>query len=470
VLVETQSSPLLSTVDVDRLRRDFGGALIGPDDAAYDLARRVWNAEVDRRPALIARCAGVADVVAAVRFAREREVPVSIRGGGHSVAGNAICEGGLVIDLSGMKGIRVDPRGRVAVAQAGALWRDLDRETQVHGLATPGGVVSHTGIAGLTLGGGIGWLMRKFGATIDNLRSADVVTAAGEIVTANQDENPELYWGLRGGGGNFGIVTSFEYDLHPVGPRVLAGSVYYSMDDAIAVLRGYRDWAADAPDEVTSIVSLRLAPPMDYLPPAVHGRPVVYVSVCFCGDIAEGDAVTRPLTTLARPLASTLRPKPFVEHQQMVDAWSPPGWHYYWQSCELPPFTDKMIDIIAEHALRMSAPKAKTNIYHLGGAMARVPDDGTAFYSDRKPSHNASFNAVWADDGTDPEPIRQWARDFCTALGEFHLERTYPNFLVDVEENPIRAAYGPAKYERLVELKRRYDPTNFFRLNANIRP
>jgi FAD/FMN-containing dehydrogenase len=369
-----------------------------------------------------------------------------------------------------MKGIRVDANGRRAVAQAGALWRDLDRETQLYGLATPGGVVSHTGIAGLTLGGGIGWLMRKYGATIDNLLGVDMVLATGETVTANAYENPELFWGVRGGGGNFGIVTSFEYALHPVGPSVLAGSVYYAMDDAVSVLRRYRDWAAQAPDEVTTIVSLRLAPPMAYLPEAMHGRPVVYISMCHSGDLADGQAALRPLHELGTPLATTVRPKPYVEHQQMVDAWSPHGWHYYWQSCELPPFTDEMIDIIAEHAARMRWPKAKTNIYQLGGAMGRVPDDATAFYSDRKPSHNASFNAVWTDDDPDPEPVRQWARDFNEALAKFHLERTYPNFLVDVEENPIRAAYGPEKYERLVALKRRYDPENFFRLNANIKP
>ena len=460
----------LTNRDLGRLREDFGGPLIAPGDEDYDRARRVWNASVDRYPGLIARCTGVADVIAAVRFARERDLAVAVRGGGHSVAGNGVCDGGMVIDLSLMKGVRVDPGRTTAVAQGGVLWRELDRETQVFALATPGGVVSHTGVAGLTLGGGIGWLMRKHGATVDNVNAFDVVTASGSIVRADGTKNPELYWGMRGGGGNFGIATAIEFRLHPVGPEVLAGSIFFAMEDAVGILRRYRDWAADAPDEVTSIVTLRLAPPMAYLPQAIHGRPVVYLSVCYCGDLTEGQRVLRPLTEAGRVLANTVRPKPFTEHQQLVDAWSPHGWHYYWESCELPPFTDPMIDTIAAYGAAMTWPRAKTNIYHLGGAMGRVPDDATAFYSDRRPSHNASFNAVWADGDPDPEPMRQWAIDFCEALAPYHLERVYINFLDSPEENPLRAAYGPAKYERLVSLKREYDPTNFFRLNANIVP
>ncbi|MFI6479288.1 FAD-binding oxidoreductase [Nonomuraea sp. NPDC050663] len=457
-------------MDTNELRRHFRGVLIRPEDTEYDTARRVWNGDANRFPALIARCTGAADVLAALRFAREKDLLVAVRGGGHSVAGNSVCDDGIVIDLSPMKGAFVNPSDQVVRAQAGLLWGELDRETQLHGLAVPGGVVSHTGIAGLTLGGGIGWLSRKHGATIDNVRSIDLVTAAGELLTASDDQNPELFWGLRGGSGNFGIATSFEYQAHPVGPTVLGGSVFFNLADGQQVLRRYRDWIADAPDELMTIVSIRLAPPMDYLPAEIHGRPVVYINACYVGDLEKGEQVLRPLRSFARPVADTLRPKPYVEHQQLVDPWGPHGWHYYWQSCELPPFTDEIIDVLVEFGFRSPSPKAKSNFYQLGGAMARVPDEATAFYSNRRPSYNASFSAVWTDDDPDPEPQRQWARDFREALSGFHMERTYVNFLSGDEPEPLAKAWGTDKYERLVRLKRQYDPDNVFRLNVNIKP
>src|SRR5919201_994746 len=272
-----------ATTGLEPLRDSMRGPVIAPGDEGYDAARRIWNGAIDRHPACIARCAGVADVVAAVRFARERDLVVAVRSGGHGVAGHAVCDGGLVIDLSPMKGIRVDPATRTARAEAGVLWGELDRETQLHGLATVGGIVTHTGIAGITLGGGIGWLMRKYGATVDNLVSADVVTAEGKLVGASEEENPDLFWGIRGGGGNFGIVTSFEYRLHPVGPIVLAGPVFHSLEDAPEVLRFYREFIADAPDELTTIFNLRAAPPLPFLPEDVHGKPIVMVGACYAG-------------------------------------------------------------------------------------------------------------------------------------------------------------------------------------------
>lgn len=448
----------------------FRGDIVVPADDRYEVARRVWNAEIDRRPAAILRCKSAADVVAAVRFARTTDLPVAVRSGGHSVAGLSVCDGGIVVDLAAMKGIRVDTARRTVRAQAGVVWGELDRETQLFGLATPGGVVSHTGIAGLSLGGGIGWLMRKYGATIDNIRSIDIVTADAGVLTASDEENAELFWGLRGSGWNFGVATSFEYQLHPVGPVVLAGAMFFRMEDAVQVLRRYRDWIADAPDELTTIVTLRVAPPFATFPESVHGVPTIYVTACFSGDIEAGERCLRPLADFARPIGSTLAPKPFLQHQQFVDPSSPWGWHYYWRSCELPPLTDDIIEILVEHGRRTPGPLCKTNIYHLGGQMSRIPDGATAFYSDRKPSHNASFNAVWTEDHGDPEPLKEWARTFADALGPFHRERTYVNFLTDQAENPIRAAYGPEKYDQLVLLKRKFDPTNFFRLNANVVP
>ena len=297
----TSTTLAAATTDLERLRNAVHGPAIGPEDEGYDEARSIWNGAIDRRPACIVRCTGVADVVAAVGFARERDLLVGVRSGGHGVGGHALCDGGLVIDLSPMKGIRVDPATRTARAEAGVLWGELDRETQLFGLATVGGIVTHTGIAGLTLGGGIGWLMRKHGAAVDNLVSADVVTAQGEIVTASEDENPDLFWAIRGGGGNFGIVTSFEYRLHPVGPIVLAGPVFHLMEDAPEVLRFYREFIAAAPDELTTIFELEMAPPVPFLPEEVHGKPILMVGACYAGSPDEGAEVVRPLKQFGRP-------------------------------------------------------------------------------------------------------------------------------------------------------------------------
>src|SRR5262245_42753616 len=312
----TQTSPSRAAkTALDELDGSFGGEVLLPSTPGYDTARRIWNGAIDRRPAYIVRCTGVADVVAAVCFAREHDLVAAVRSGGHGVAGHAVCDGGLVIDLSPMKGIRVDPQARRARAQAGVLWGELDRETQLHGLATVGGIVTHTGVAGLTLGGGLGWLTRKYGATVDNLLSVDLVTADGELVTASQSVNPDLFWGVRGGGGNFGIVTSFEYRLHPVGPTVLAGPIFHPLEDAPEILRFYREFAAAASDELTTIFELSVAPPVPFLPQHVHGKPIVMVGACYAGPPQAGVDVVRPLKEFGNPIVDLLEPEPYLALQ-----------------------------------------------------------------------------------------------------------------------------------------------------------
>ena len=461
--------PAATTIEVDQLRAAFRGPVLLPTDQGYDAARAIWNGAIDRRPACIARCTGVADVLAAVRFARERELLVAVRSGGHGVGGHAVCDGGLVIDLSPMKGIRVDPVARTARAEAGVLWGELDRETQVYGLATVGGIVTHTGIGGLTLGGGIGWLMRKHGATVDNLLSVDLVTADGDVLTASEDENPDLFWGVRGGGGNFGIVTSFEYRLHPVGPVVLAGPIYHPLEDAREVLRFYREFIAAAPDELTTIFNLRVAPPVPSLPEDVHGKPIVMIGACYAGAAADGIEVVRPLKEFGDPLVDLLEPKPYTALQSMFDLSVPHGWHYYWKSVELPPLDDAAIDTLVEHASTLTSPKSYCIVFQLGGALGRVGQDETAF-SQRDAAHNVNICAVWTEDDPEGERHVAWARDFFSAMQPHAGDRVFLNFLGDEGAGRVRQAYGKRKYERLVSLKRTYDPTNVFRLNQNIEP
>jgi FAD/FMN-containing dehydrogenase len=465
------ATPSLSpeTSAIDEVGGSFRGELLLPTSPGYDTVRRIWNGAIDRRPAFIARCTGVADVVAAVRFARERDLLVAVRAGGHGVAGHAVCDGGLMIDLSPMKGIRVDPQARTARAQAGVLWGELDRETQLHGLATVGGIVTHTGIAGLTLGGGIGWLMRRYGATVDNLLSVDLVTADGELTTASETVNPDLFWGLRGGGGNFGIVTSFEYRLHPVGPTVLAGPIFHPLEDAAQVLRFYREFAAAAPDELTTVFELSVAPPIPALPQEFHGRQIVMVGACYAGRPDDGIGVVRALKEFGRPIADFLEPKPYLALQSMFDPLVPHGWHRYWKAVELPPLTDGAIDTLVEHAPAPTSPRSYCIVFQLGGALNRVGVDDTAF-GQREAAHNVNINAVWTEDDPEPERHIAWARDFFDALQPHTSGRVYVNFLGDEGQDRVRAAYGERTYERLARLKRIYDPTNLFRLNQNIRP
>lgn len=467
--MSTDTATTQGTTDYKRLADSFHGELLLPPSPGYDAARRIWNGAFDRHPACIARCTGVADVVSAVRFAREHNLMVAVRSGGHGVAGHAVCDGGLVIDLSAMAGIRVDPSSRTAWAQAGVLWGELDRETQLHGLATVGGIVTHTGIAGLTLGGGIGWLMRKYGATVDNLLSVDLVTAEGDCVTASADENPELFWGIRGGGGNFGIVTSFEYRLHPVGPIVLAGPVFHPLENAPEVLRFYREFAAASPDDLTTIFELSVAQPLPFLPADAHGKPIVWVGACYAGPPQEGADVVRPLKEFGNPIADLLEPKPYLALQSSFDLFVPHGWHRYWKSVELPSLTDDAIDTLVEHASAQTSPKSYCIVFQLGGALDRVGVEETA-YSQRHGAYNVNINAVWTEDDPEPEQHIAWARDFFDALQPHAGERVYVNFLGEEGDTRVRQAYGARSYERLVELKRAYDPTNFFRLNQNIQP
>jgi FAD/FMN-containing dehydrogenase len=457
------------TTDFEPLRVGVRGPVILPADPGYDEARAIWNGAIDRHPGCIACCTGVADVVAAVGFARERELLVAVRSGGHGVGGHSLCEGGLVIDLSPMKGIRVDPVARTARAEAGVLWGELDRETQLHGLATVGGIVTHTGIAGLTLGGGLGWLMRKHGATVDNLMSVDLVTAEGDVLTASEDENPDLFWGVRGGGGNFGIATSFEYRLHLVGPIVLAGPIFHALEDAPEVLRFYREFVAAAPDELTTIFELEMAPPLPFLPEDVHGKPIVMIGACYAGAAEDGIEVVRTLKEFGNPIADKLEPKPYTALQSMFDPFVPHGWHRYWKSVELPPLTDAAIDTLVEHASAQTSPKSYCIVFQLGGALARVGEDETAF-SQRDAAHNVNINAVWTEDDSDGDRHVAWARDYFSALQPHAGEHVYVNFLGDEGADRVRQAYGERQYERLAALKRAYDPTNFFRLNQNIEP
>ncbi len=451
----------------DQLQELLSGPVLTPEDPAYGPARRIWNGAIDRKPALIARCRGTSDV-AAVRFAREQELPATVRGGGHSVAGHAVCDDALMIDLSLMSGVRVDPVTRTATAQGGCLQADVDRETQAFGLAVTGGLVSHTGIGGLTLGGGIGWLMRKAGLALDNLRAVDVVTADGELIVAEPDRDADLFWAVRGGGGNFGVVTSFAYDLHPVGPNVLAGMVIHTMDDAPAVLAFVRDYLADAPDEVGLLVTLRLAPALPIIPERLHGKPIVGLVLCYSGPIDDGEQVLRPLRAFGAPVLDTVTAKPYVAHQQMFDAAFPHGRHYYWRSTKLRPFTDEMIAAITTNASQITSPFSTVSIFTLGGAVARVAEPDTA-YPGRDAAHEIITVAAWQPGDPEREQHVEWIRRFSSSL-EPHTVGAYVNFMADAQPQQIRAAYGDDRYQRLARLKRRYDPTNVFRFNQNIVP
>ena len=444
----------------------FRGEVLGPGEPGYDLHRKIWNGSFDRHPAAIVRCAGVADVIGAVKAARENELPVTVRSGGHSFPGHSVADDALMIDLSPMKGARVDPEARTARVQAGVLLGELDREAQAFGLAVPSGIVTHTGVAGLTLGGGIGWIMRKHGLSVDRLVSVDLVTADGEFVKASADENADLFWGVRGGGGNFGIVTEFEFRCVPLGPGVLAGPVIWPMQQSGEVLRFYRDWIADAPDELMTIVMHRKAPPLPFIPAELHGKPVVMVVACWIGDFEEGEKQLRPLRTFGSPAADLCTEKPYLQHQSMFDPSFVPGRWYYYKSCDVAELTDEIVDITVERSLQIASPLTSFPIWQLGGAFSRVGEDETAFDGRRS---GFTFNiggCTETNAGFDEE--REWVRGFWSALEPWH-EGVYVNFLGD-EPDRVRQAYRAQKYDRLQALKRKYDPDNFFRLNQNIPP
>jgi FAD/FMN-containing dehydrogenase len=457
----------VSDAAVAGLRASLEGQVVVPADDGYEEHRRVWNGSVDRHPAVIARCASVDDVRTALRFGQEHQLPVAVRSGGHSFPGLSTCDDGLLIDLRQMSGIRVDPDARTAGAQAGVLLGELDAVTQEHGLAVPAGIVSHTGLAGLTLGGGIGWVQRRYGLTVDSLLSVDMVTADGGFVRADASENSDLFWGLRGGGGNFGVVIDFRFRLHPLGPQVMAGATFWRMDDAAAVLRRYREWIAGCPDELMTLVVQRLAPPLPVVPAELVGRPVIAVVACWAGDVAVGEQVLRPMRGFGAPVLDVFAPKPFLAHQKMFDPSFRHGCWYYVRSCDVAELSDDVLDVVVEHGRRISSPLSSIALWQMGGAVARVGEDETAF-NGRGAGFTFNINGnTPTEDGFDEQ--RQWARDYWSALAPFHTS-VYVNFLMEEGEARVREAYGEAKYDRLRALKRKYDPQNVFRLNQNIRP
>ncbi len=443
---------------VQELESAMRGELLRPGDDTYDAARAIHNGMIDRYPALIARCAGVADVLAAVRFARDHQLLVSVRGGGHSVPGFGVCDRGLMIDLSRMRAIRVDPVRRTARAEAGATWGDFDRETQAFGLATTGGIARPTGIAGLTLGGGHGYLMRKLGLACDNLLSVDLVTADSQLLTVRADEHADVFWGLRGGGGNFGVVTSFEYRLYPVGP-ILGGLLIYPLAQARDVLRRYRDLTSSAPDELGSIAVLGTLP---------DGTQAVIVLVAYSGPVADGELLLRPLRTSVPLLADEVGPMPYTALQSIVENFNPPHLRNYWKSDYLTQLSDEAIDLLVDTYPSVPASLTHVAIEHLGGAVSRIGEDEAAV-SHRAAEYNLIIVGMWTESSQD-EQVIEWVRRLWEAVRPFSFGGVYVNYLSNEGDDRVRAAYSPGKYERLVALKNRYDPTNLFRLNQNIRP
>lgn len=459
----------LSKALVNEFAATLQGRLLRPADAEYDASRAIWNGMIDRRPALIARCLDSKDVVAAVNFAQSNQLRVSVRGGGHGIAGKAVCDGGLVIDLSLMSSIHVDPSRRTVVAGAGALLGDLDRASQEFGLAVPAGTVSETGIAGLTLGGGLGWLMRKHGLTCDNLIGVDMVTAGGELIRVDDRSHPELMWGLRGGGGNFGIVTSFEYQAHPVGPTVLAGFVLHPIERARDFLEVYGNFVADGSDELTTIGVIRMMPPVPSVPAEFHGVKVVGTGVCWSGDIEQGRRALEPLHNFGTPLMDTIGPTQFIEHQAVLDQGVPAGLHYYEKSENLPDLTPDLIETLVRNGEQVATPYGFVGLFQLGGQVGRVAESDTA-YTQRDAAYSLVISAGWEDpQATDHHT--NWVRSFWKAVQPYSPGGGYINFMShDDGKERVQAAYGPTKYARLVELKNQYDPQNLFRQNQNINP
>jgi FAD/FMN-containing dehydrogenase len=448
----------------ERLQGVLAGELIRPGEAGYEEHRLVWNGMIDKRPALIARCASVADVVHAVNFAREEGVILSVRGGGHSFAGFSTCDGGLVLDLSLMNTVEVDPERRRARVGGGATWSVFDAATHAHGLATTGGLISTTGVAGLTLGGGIGWLQRKCGLACDNLLSVELVTASGDVVRASAGENPELLWALRGGGGNFGVVTTFEFRLHPVS-TVLGGLMLFPHDRAAEVMRFYRDYLGDCPDELTTWLSVITAPAAEFIPSDLQGNPSLAVLACHCGVPEDAEPAIQPLRDLG-PAVDLIDSMPYPALQSMLDEDLPPGVRCYLKSGYLADLTDTVIDTVVEHTKVMPSAASTLDVHHMGGALGRIPDDATAF-GDRRSAYCFNVVGVWKDP-VDDATNGDWVKAFAAALEPLGTGGIYVNFAADPDR--VRVAYSEAKYERLRAVKREYDPTNLFRLNQNVAP
>jgi FAD/FMN-containing dehydrogenase len=466
---KTKTTALEESVVAD-LQARMQGELIRPDDESYDEARKVWNGMIDKRPALIARCASAADVIASVNFARENGILLAVRGGGHNVAGTAVADGGLVVDLSPMKGVRVDPGRRTVRAEGGVTIGELDEETQKFGLATPMGVVSETGIAGLTLGGGLGWLRRKYGLSSDNLVSVDVVTADGHSLTASETENPDLFWGIRGGGGNFGVVTSFEYRLYPVGPEVMCAFVLYPGARAKEVLRLIEQYMAQASDEVSPLSFLGRVPHDALFPEEWHGEQYVALLAMHPGEVEEGERVLQPLRELGEPIADLSGVMPYVEVQKILDEDYPEGWRYYWKSVNVNRLDDEVIEHLIAHAEAAPSDHSTIDVWYQGGAMSRVGAGETAF-GDRSAPYLLGIEANWEEKPQDDEANVAWARECVADMRQFSDGGMYLNFpgLLEEGQEMMRDAYGE-NYKRLVALKNEYDPTNLFRMNQNVKP
>jgi FAD/FMN-containing dehydrogenase len=452
---------------VAALTPKFSGQLLQPTDAGYDDARRIFNGLIDKRPALIARCADASDVVRSVNFARDNALLLAVRGGGHNIAGNALCDDGLVIDLSSMKAATVDPAGRLATIEGGATLADLDAATQAYGLATPTGINSTTGIAGLTLGGGFGWLSRTLGMTVDNLESAEVVTAAGEMVTASATVHPDLFWALRGGSGNFGVVTRFEFRLHPVGPDLLSGLIVYPLSEAKAVLQQYREFLDKAPDELSVWPVLRLAPPLPFLPESVHGKGIVALALIYAGEPKAGERLVEPLRRFGTLLGAHVGVQPYVAWQKVFDPLLAPGARNYWKSHNFTKLEDGLFDTVIDAIGRQPSPQCEIFFGSIGGATTRPAPDVTA-YAHRDTRFVMNVHGRWEDPAEDNRCIG-WARDFFRASAPYASGGVYVNFLTADEGDRVRAAYGP-NYDRLARVKRMYDPGNLFRVNQNIAP
>jgi FAD/FMN-containing dehydrogenase len=453
--------------DLETFASAISGGVLTADSPEYDAARQVWNATVDRRPALIVRCRNEADVQTAVRFAAARSILTSVRGGGHHIAGNAVAEGGLVIDLSGMRKVDVDAGARTARVGPGALLGDFDRAAQAHGLATPLGINSTTGVAGLTLGGGFGWLSRRHGMTIDNLIGATVVTADGALHRVSATSEPDLFWALRGGGGNFGVVTEFEFRLHPVGPEVYAGFVVYPFTQARKVLRAWRDFIAVAHDDLTVWAVLRKAPPLPFLPASAHGTEVVILPLVHCGDPHEAERAVAPALSFGDPIATALGPTPYAGFQTAFDPLLAPGGRNYWKSHSFASVSDVALDVVIDAASRLPGPHCEILLAQLGGAMGRVSPAATAF-AGRDARAIMNVHGRWSDSGDDAR-VREWARAVFRKTAPFALDGSYVNFYTEDEAARVEATYG-ANYPRLQALKARYDPRNLFRMNVNIAP
>ena len=453
---------------IDELRSKIRGTVITASDPGYDDARSIWNAMIDRRPSAIVQCIGTRDVVEAVNYARKTNRPFSIRGGGHNISGLAVCDDGLMIDMSRMRGVWVDRVARTAHAQVGCVLGDVDRETQVHGLAAVLGFVSETGIAGLTLGGGFGYLSRRYGWTSDNVLSMDMVTAQGDLVHASEKENSDLFWGLRGGGGNFGVVTDIEYKLYPVGPQVMAGAIAWPMEEAGKVLELYHDLIEKAPPELTCPAALRIAPPAPWLSPDIHGKPIVLIIVCHSGSLEEGEKLVAPIKAFGKPVGDVIQPRPYVTQQSLIDATAPKGRRYYWKSEYLPRLEPGMLNKVIAHAEAIVSPHSSIFLFPIDGAINRLPEDHSAV-GNRRSGMVLNLAASWEKAKDDSANI-EWARAAWRDMREYSTGGTYINFLTEEEgEDRIRDAYGD-NYQRLVDIKTRWDPQNLFRMNKNISP